>query len=229
MEYIFTPKQYISASSLTITDEEARHLLRVLRKKKGEKIFVTDGERNVYECEIENISRDMAECNIMSSYFNLNEPTSKVYLFLAILKNHDRFEYAIEKSVELGVFEIIPLITERVLNKTSDKKERWQKIALSAMKQSCRCYLPEVREPYDFTGAVASSEGVRLIAHEKEDKKLENKNYENVSLFIGPEGGFTEKEIKYAQETGFIVFGLGKRKFRSETAAVASLAKLLVE
>lgn len=228
MEYTFTPRQYISASSLTLTDEEARHLLRVLRKKRGDRIFVTDGEGNVYGCEIENIARDIAECRIVSKYFNLNESSSKISLYISLLKNHDRFEFAIEKSVELGVTEIIPLITDRVINKTSDRRERWQKIAFAAMKQSCRCYLPQVSQPVSFYDAVITARGEKLIAHEKAEEKLDRRNYDLASLFIGPEGGFADDEIKYAVANGFRVFRLGDRKFRSETAAVASLVMLLV-
>jgi 16S rRNA (uracil1498-N3)-methyltransferase len=231
VEYCYTPKQYISGSSLSIVDEESRHLIRVLRKKAGEKIHVTDGLGNVYECEIEKTSRDITECIIISSQSNLNEPVLNVKLYPSILKNPDRFEFVIEKSVELGVKEIQPVITEFVVNKFTNKTERWNKIAVSAMKQSQRCYLPLINEPVKYSEAVVAAGGIKLIAHEKYGNRLcevmsDNKNI--ISLFIGPEGGFSENEIKMASDNSFTIVKLSERKFRSETAALVLLSKILL-
>ena len=230
---------------------------KVLRKNAGEEIYVTDGNKNLYKTVIESISKSQAECKIIDKYFNLNEPEIKISLFQSLLKNPARFEFVIEKATELGVYEFNPVITETVINKKRDKSERWQSIALSAMKQSQRCYLPVVNHPVDFSKAIESCKSdLKIIAHEKEifppfneggrggfsfknPASLDERNFisidgilrfaqddKSVSVFIGPEGGFTNDEISFAVEHGFKVLNLGKRKYRSETAAIVVMSLL---
>jgi 16S rRNA (uracil1498-N3)-methyltransferase len=146
------------------------------------------------------------------------------------LKNPSRFEFALEKSVEIGVNEITPLITEHVINKETEKTGRWQSIALSAMKQSQRCYLPKINKPVNFNEAIKiHGEICKIIAHERTDKKYKfiSETGNDISLFIGPEGGFTDDEIDEAKMNDFKILNLGKRKLRSETAALVGLSKLL--
>ncbi len=235
MEHYYTPKIYISASSLVMVDDEARHLARSIRKKAGEKIFVTDGEGNLYSCSIDKLAKDRIECNILGRRFRANEPEIEVTLYMSLLKNPDRFEFAIEKSVELGVMAIQPIVTGHVINKERKKTERWQSIALAAMKQSQRCILPEVKSPVAFEEALTNcGNSIKLVAHEKEndfglrigDCGIEKSNA--VALFIGPEGGFSDGEVTLALDNGFKLITLGKRKFRSETAAMAALSKILL-
>jgi len=257
MEYYYTPKEYISPGSLTIVDDEAKHLGRVLRKKSGEEIFVTDGEGNLYKTKISGISKELIECNIIDKFFNLNEPEIKITLYPALIKNPARFEFIIEKAVELGVYEIQPVITENVVNKPSDKTERWQQIALSAMKQSQRCYLPKVSTPASFAEAVSGARSdIKVIADERNfeesahiksicaglesalpvvgvvtnneaDVGHKTNIGETIDLFIGPEGGFTKEEIDSALLNNFKILNLGARKYRSETAAILSIGFLL--
>jgi 16S rRNA (uracil1498-N3)-methyltransferase len=233
MEYYYTPKQYISSSTLTIVDDEAKHLGRVLRKQQGEEIFVTDGEGSVYRCKINSLTKELIDCSILEKLSRINEPEVKINLYQSLIKNPDRFEFAIEKSVELGAVSIHPVITEHVINKTTNKHERWQSIALAAMKQSQRCVLPKVFEPVSIADALASaSSELKLIADEKENEaRLNipyiNNAYSSIDLFIGPEGGFTAAEAELAVSHGFKILALGARKFRSETAAIYSISKLL--
>lgn len=237
MEYYYTPKQYISSGSLTIVDDEAKHLARVLRKQAGAEIFVTDGLGNLFKTSISSVNKAVIECKIIERYTGLNEPKKKIILFQSLLKSPDRFEFAIEKSVELGVHEIYPLITDNVINKVANKVERWQAIALAAMKQSQRCRLPLVHPPVEFKETIAkTSSPLRLIADERDEfthegEKTEIKSLINdsagIDLFIGPEGGFTKDETSLALESGFRVFNMGKRKYRSETAALLGVGLLL--
>lgn len=237
MEYYYTPKEYISNGSLTIVDDEAKHLARVLRKKAGAEIFVTDGLGNLFKTTISSVNKGVIECKIIERYNGLNEPEKKIILFQSLLKSPDRFEFAIEKSVELGVHEIYPLITENVINKAANKVERWQSITLAAMKQSQRCVLPVIHQPVEFSSAIEnSSSPLKLIADERdkfshEGEKTEIKslitNSAGIDLFIGPEGGFTQAETSEAIGKGFKVFNMGKRKYRSETAAMLGIGLLL--
>src|SRR4030095_3493768 len=147
MEYYYADPGNVNESTLTITDDEAKHLLKVLRKNIGEKIFVTDGMGNLYKCILEEIKKKEIVCSITGTKNYVNEPAIQLKAYIAVLKNPDRFEFAIEKLTELGVHEIQPIITERVISKKKDKTNRWQSIALSAMKQSQRCRLPKVNPP----------------------------------------------------------------------------------
>lgn len=233
MEYYYTPKEYISGSSLTIIDDEAKHVARVLRKQPGTEIYVTDGEGNAFRTMITNISKTLINCDVLEQFTMLNEPHRKVKLFQALLKNPDRFEFVIEKSVEIGVSSIQPVITQNVINKTSDRTERWQSIALAAMKQSQRCVLPKILSPLAFEESIHSANSLlKLIADERASAEaVETRNLgvmpEAADLFIGPEGGFTPEELRYAQTKGFKILNLGPRKFRSETAAILGTGLML--
>jgi len=229
MEHYYTNKKYISENDLVIIDEEAHHLKNVLRKKIGDEIFVTDGERNLYKTHISGIEKDKILCHIEEKYYDLNEPKRKIHLYLALIKNPSRFEFAIEKAVEIGVNEITPLITEHVINKKTIKLERWQSIALSAMKQSQRCYLPIINAPLLFENAVQNCKTtLNMLADEKEDSKTSfSLLSDDISLFIGPEGGFSDEEVESARKNGIQIISLGKRKLRSETAAIIGVSKLI--
>ncbi len=233
MEYYYTPKQYISSSSLTIVDDEAKHLARVLRKQTGEEIYVTDGLGNLYKTKISAVNKQLIECSITETLKNLNEPSVKINLYQSLIKNPDRLEFSIEKAVELGVHSIHTIITENTVNKTTNKTERWQMIALSAMKQSQRCFLPRVIEPENFSDAILSSKGdLKFIADEKDLPGRTGINEistggNSVDLFIGPEGGFTPAEAEFAVNNGFKILDLGPRKYRSETAAIYAISCIL--
>jgi RsmE family RNA methyltransferase len=290
MEHYYTPSENILTGILSISGEEAKHLVKVLRKEKGSEILVTNGTGDLYYCSIDSVTKNEVICRINNRKKNVNEPGIKLTAYISLLKNPARFEFAIEKLTELGAYSIHPVITERVISKEKDKTERWQAIALGAMKQSQRCYLPKVHIPVDFKEAVTKcGSEVKLIAHEKADlttplpalqlrqegmpplnmefvskplnpvgqaflpvdpennfKLLPDRNVQpgssetnsiekgkevrqqaerqgvEVALFIGPEGGFTDGEIKLAEANNFQVFSLGPRKYRSETAAVAA-------
>lgn len=233
MEFYYTPKHYISSETLAIVDDEAKHLGRVLRKQQGEEIFVTDGEGSVYRCKINSLSKGLIDCNIIEKVSSLNEPKIKINLYQSLIKNPDRFEFAVEKAVELGVYAVHPVITEHVINKTTNKTERWQSIALAAMKQSQRCLLPKIYEPVNFAEALTSSNGeLRLIADEKPNELRISISdiqdpFNTIDIFIGPEGGFTAGETELALSHGFKLLALGSRKFRSETAAIYAVSKLI--
>jgi 16S rRNA (uracil1498-N3)-methyltransferase len=229
LEYYFTDKNNIRKDTLLIINEEAEHLFKVLRRKEGQELYVTDGEYSVYKCEIIKAGKYEISCSITDRYYKLNEPDIKITLYPALLRNHDRFEFIIEKAVELGVHEIYPVITDRVLNKEWNKRDRWQSIAMSAMKQSQRCYLPFINEPSEFVDLInrLNENSVNIIGHENENKSrnlnelIKSVSYNNeCSVFTGPEGGFSPEEILLAEKNKFSFIKLGNRKMRSETAAI---------
>lgn len=234
MEYYFTPKQYVSGSSLTIIDDEAKHLGRVLRKQSGSEIFVTDGEGNLYRTRISGVTKEIINCDVIEKFRDLNEPKRRITLYQSLLKKPDRFEFVIEKAVELGIAEIRPVITEHVINKSTEKVERWQLIAMAAMKQSQRCILPKVHVPVKFEEALKSARSeLKLIADERDFDtpnafKIDSGiNEESIDVFIGPEGGFTLREVDEAAGSGCRIINLGPRKYRSETAAILLTGLLL--
>lgn len=235
MEHYYALPQNIKNGTLVITDDEAKHLSKVLRKDAGSEILVTDGTGNLYSCTIESIGKKEITCSINDRHYNVNEPAIKLTAYISLLKNPSRFEFAIEKLTELGIYGIQPIITERVISKEKDKSERWQSIALSAMKQSQRCVLPKVNKPVDYNIAIKNcNDSVKLIAHEKSSPPLLKEREPGgegatIALFIGPEGGFTGEEIELAANHGLKVISLGSRKYRSETAAITAAALILIK
>lgn len=239
MEYYYTDKKNISDNSLVILDDESKHLIKVLRKSRGKDIYVTDGERNIYKSVITAICKDAVKCDIKEKLYNVNEPEIQVTLYQSLLKNPSRFEFVLEKATELGAYEITPLISHNVINKEQDKQNRWQSIALSAIKQSQRCYLPKVNHPLNITDAIKfpGKNYLKIIADERsfvnsicaDELKRLTTGKRPVFLLIGPEGGFTQEEIEISVKSGFTLLSLGERKLRSETAAIAALSVILTK
>lgn len=234
MEYYFTEKENvnINESTLLIRGFEFKHLTKVLRKSIGEKIFITDGNRNIYECLIVDINKEFVLCNILKSKYNLYEPEIRVHLFVSPLRNSNRFEFLIEKAVELGVFEINPVITKYTVQKNSfseTKLERFRKIVISAMGQSQRCYLPEINKTIHFEDIVNLTKKFtnKIVYYEFADEaKIEISDSiisNDICIFIGPEGGFENSEIDLLLKNNWKVKSLGNRKLRAETAAIISV------
>jgi 16S rRNA (uracil1498-N3)-methyltransferase len=235
MEYYYTPKENINKNYLYIKGDEHKHLAKVLRKKIGDKIEVTDGELSVYECKIIEIEKEQIKCEIINKKQNINEPEIKIRLFIGQLRNHDRFEFAIEKAVELGVKEIYPLVSKYTvsserLNET--KLKRLSKIIISAMSQSQRCFLPVLHKSVSFDELlkVTENNNEKIVMYEfsgSENKLDEKISSDTIDLLIGPEGGFSEDEIDQLRDNGWKVKSLGERKLRAETAAIVSLYRIL--
>jgi 16S rRNA (uracil1498-N3)-methyltransferase len=236
MDYFYTPPSLIRNTSLAIQGDELHHLSKVLRKKIGETIIVVDGKEGAYKAVLESISKSSAECKILETFHRFNEPDLEVKLALALLKNPSRMDFLVEKCTELGVREFIPVRTERTIV-SKVHTERLQKIALSAMKQCGRSFLPPIRDLTDFQGVLNSLQSCekKLIMHERVDpgakprEKIEvGDSVKSVGILIGPEGGFTDGEVEAAQNVGFVPVSLGARRLRSETAAIASVSAIIL-
>lgn len=232
MEYFYTPSQLIKAHELTIDGDEFVHLTHVMRKRPGDAIRVVNGAGTAYDATIAEISKRTARCEITATHSRLNEPEIDVTLGVAILKNASKFDFLVEKVTELGVNTIVPLTTERTIPRHA-KVDRWQKLALAAMKQSCRCVLPTVRTLRSFADFITSAAPVdrKLILHEKSSQPivamLGSGLTSPVMLCIGPEGGFSDEEIALAERNKFSPVHLGQRRLRSETAAMAAVLRVL--
>jgi 16S rRNA (uracil1498-N3)-methyltransferase len=237
MEYYYTQKSNIDINNntLKLDNFEYKHLIKVLRKKVGDLIKITDGERNIFDCKIVNITKGEIFCSIIEKHFNLYEPEINLKLYLAPLRNNTRLEFAIEKAVELGVICIQPVITEFTVNKSSfskNKMERISKILISAIGQSQRCLLPEFGNVISFEEMIKSTKSSpnKVIMYEFADiseKSGIDKNFKEISLLIGPEGGFSKQEINILVKNKWQTHSLGQRKLRAETAAIVSVFELL--
>jgi 16S rRNA (uracil1498-N3)-methyltransferase len=243
MEYFYVPASSIAPPHLTSEGEEFQHLTHVMRKQAGDEIRVVDGMGNVYDARIMEVVRHNARCEIMAHRVMENEPGISVTLGVGIVKNGARFDFLVEKATELGVRTIVPLTTERTIPHHA-RTDRWQKLAVAAMKQSGRCVLPRVLPltPFGrFVTAAPPEEGeqirpgrppLKLIPHEKETsrslKDVLAGEQRDVVICIGPEGGFSEEELEQAVGTGFIPVSLGPRRLRTETAAITALGVVLV-
>lgn len=237
MEYYYTHSSNIDLNSntLILEDFEHKHLIKVLRKKAGDTIIITDGQRNIFDCRIVKIAGEKVICEILDKRYNLYESDINLKLFIAPLRNNTRFEFAIEKAVELGVSSIQPVITEFTVIKSSFSKtklDRYSKIVISAMGQSQRCYLPTFENAMSFEEMVKSTKDSqnKIVMYEYAEsnkKSLIDKNKKEISLLIGPEGGFSKKEIGVLIKNNWQIHSLGDRKIRAETATIVSIFELL--
>ncbi len=231
MNYFFQPEALIKGSELTLTEEEGRHASKVLRSVVADRIHLINGMGQLAEAEIVNIKGAKVDVLIQSVTTEARQRYS-LSIGLAILKKRDRLEWFIEKSVELAADKII-LFHSQHTEKSKVDLGRLQKIAITALKQSGNLWLPEIAVDQDFKKLIGESfHGSNFIAHCRENEKsLLSKVYkasENALVLIGPEGDFSEPEIKKAIDHGFTPVSLGDLRLRSETAALAALMILQI-
>ncbi len=210
-----------------LSEEDSRHCVKVLRKNITDKIHVVDGVGGLFECEITNAHEKKCEVRILSAKREFEKRKHYLHIAIAPTKNADRIEYFVEKCVEIGVDEIT-LIQTKHSERKHQKTERLEKIAISAMKQSLKAYLPKVNELIDFEKFIKTTNyEAKFIAHLTDAaKRLKDvatiKN--EVLLMIGPEGDFAQDEILLAQNFGFQLVTLGDSRLRTETAGVVACA-----
>jgi 16S rRNA (uracil1498-N3)-methyltransferase len=232
--------------SVTLAGDEARHLRDVLRLKRGDEVFVFDGEGLEYRCLIEDARRDGAQLEVCAEVSPAS-PESPLHLTLATaLLKGEKFDLVVQKATELGVARILPVMTKladvrlRDEADTSKRTARWQRIALEAAKQSGRARVPQINAPVAFDALIgdafrdapASFETVRLLFSERDGVGLLEtiKGWSNMPqgalALVGSEGGWTDEELASAQEAGWYIVTLGGRIMRAETAAIAITALL---
>jgi len=225
----------VSGTRPVLVGAHAEHLSRVLRARVGQEFDITTGN-GVRRGRITSIAQDRVEFELGDE---IPAPVAgQVTVALSIFK-FDRMEWAIEKCTELGAKRIVPVIarrTEAHLAAAAAKRvERWRRIALQAAEQSRRVSPPQISEPLKLKEAVAISGSLRIVLSEVETQAMlkdilrTHTNYGDVFIALGPEGGWTDEELKLFQEAGWISASLGNSILRAETAAIASLAVVLAE
>lgn len=241
-QFFVEPSQIdLNDKRVTITGSDVNHIKNVLRMKAGEEISVSNGmDGKEYRCGILSLEPDRILCQLRFVKEAGVELPAKVYLFQGLPKA-DKMEMIIQKAVELGVYQIIPVATKRCVVKLDQKKAdakmiRWQGVAEAAAKQSKRAVIPQVAEVLSFQQAVkmASDMDVRFIPYELAegmDKTRELisslKPDQSIAVFIGPEGGFEETEIQEALANGIEPVTLGRRILRTETAGMTVLSWIM--
>lgn len=237
MQTFYVSPSQISKNVATITGSEHHHLRNVLRTRPGEVVRIIDGKGNVYTAQIleTHDARISSEVRILSHEFHASVPP-KLTLFQGLPKN-DKMELILQKTTELGVTQIVPLHSEYALQKPSQNRyARWHRVLIAATKQSERAWLPELCNAQAFDTALAQldtfSRGLFFSPHR--DQKSQVRHIQTVlretpcpasiALFVGPEGGFSDREVTRAIESGCKLVTLGRNILRTETAAIVAVA-----
>lgn len=243
MHRFYVEEDQISGDEISISGSDVNHIKNVLRMRENEEIIICNGQGKDFQCIISQISGEEVIGKIQSIVESNTELETKIYLFQGLPKK-DKMELIIQKAVELGVYEIIPVMTKRTIVKLDEKKkeqkklERWQNIATSAGKQSARGIIPKVMKPMTYQEALnyAATLDYNIIPYEKADnidntrdiiKGVKSKN--SVGIFIGPEGGFEESEIDKAKTIDMKPITLGRRILRTETAGFTIMSIIMFE
>lgn len=252
MTRIVIPEENITSDTVSITGDQARHLALVLRVKPSDMIDVLDGSGHKYNCRIVSVHKKEVVAEIMDKTPYSAESPLSITLVQSIAKG-EKMDLIVQKSTELGVTRIVPVISERSQVKQTNKAERWRRIALSAAEQSGRDKVPDIDEPVTLEeylsghmtpsaqGYIEDIKGVNLgasasiiLSERQTERNLKNtlsvlKNRPAITLLVGPEGGFDGKEIAAAVEKGFIEVSLGPRILRTETAPITALSIIQYE
>ncbi len=225
MQLFFNPNIDETTESFSFDKEESRHIIKVLRKKDSDILHVTNGFGLLFETQITLASDNKCTVEVLS-ITNAEKPKFHLHLAVAPTKMNDRFEWFLEKATEIGIQEITPIFCDRSERKVINR-DRFEKIILSAMKQCNETFLPKLNDAISFKEFIKQKQnGLQLIAHcEETDKKSLKevlKPNEDVTILIGPEGDFSEKEIALALENNYKPVTLGNTRLRTETAAVVA-------
>ena len=225
MQIFYAPD--IKGDKYTLDENESKHIIRVLRMKRGTSVRLIDGKGNLFEGVIDNPDQKHCSITVIGITRDFEKRNYNLHIAISPLKNPERFEWFIEKSVEIGVDEITPLICSNT-EKRGIKKDRINNLIISAMKQSLKTTKTILNEPIVFKEFISNTLATkRIIAHCNDSyKRIKisdaiSKN-DNVLILIGPEGDFSDEEIILANKKGFVNIHLGSSRLRTETAGVAA-------
>lgn len=240
MQRFFVTPAQVGEEEIDIEGSDVNHMKNVLRMKAGEELMVSDGNNWQYRCAVKEYLPGKAVLKILEKGLVDTELPSKIYLFQGLPKQ-DKMELIVQKAVELGVCQVVPVETRRCVVKLDQKKadrkvQRWQQIAESAAKQAGRGYIPKVEHVMTWKEALAFAKKLDIclipyeLAEGMEHTRSEIEGIlpgQSVGVFIGPEGGFEKEEVEYAVKEGARPVTLGKRILRTETAGLAVLSVLM--
>jgi 16S rRNA (uracil1498-N3)-methyltransferase len=242
MHRFYVNQNQITDQAVQIIGPDVNHIKNVLRMKQGEEIIICDGQGKDCYCIIDRVSENEIIALVQTVKDTEAELGTRITLFQGLPKS-DKMELIIQKAVELGVYEIVPVMTKRVIVRLDDKKkeakklERWQAIAEGAAKQSGRGIIPIIKPVQTYAQAIAYAKTFdkNVIPYENA-KGMQNtreimnslSKHRTIGVFIGPEGGFEETEIDSAKQAGIDPITLGKRILRTETAGLAVLAMMVL-
>jgi 16S rRNA (uracil1498-N3)-methyltransferase len=223
MQLFYIPDLNENSKTAIFKSDESRHLFKVLRKKVGDEVLITNGNQLMFKGNILDISKNNCEVEI-SKCEKKEKLGYSLHIVISILKSNERFEWFLEKASEIGITEITPVLCERSEKKFINEK-RLNKVLISAMKQSLKANLPILNPIVKLKDYYKSNLSDQLfIAHCNESEKdfliSSVKPKENVTILIGPEGDFTKYEVEEAVKIGFKPVSLGNTRFRAETAAI---------
>ena len=238
MRRVFVDKGASAGGNIVISGADARHITKVLRKRAGDSLLICDKDQNEYECEIISTGAEVTAA-VKTVAVSENEPECRITLYQGIAKG-EKMDWIIQKCTELGVCSFTPLKLKNCTVRISDddapkKTSRWQRIAAEACKQCGRGRIPEVTAPMTLEEAMSDAEGTCMLVMSEHElnrplkEALGETGNNDISLFIGPEGGFDKSEISSLTEAGAVTATLGRRILRTETAAVAAAAIILYE
>lgn len=233
MHKFFVGNNAIFDGKIILSGDDARHISFSLRMKPGERIAVANGDGQDYLCTVETFGNGTVTAAIDSVSRSDSEPPVRIRLFQALPKG-DKLETVIQKAVECGASEIIPFESSYCIAKIKEPEKkliRLNRIAYEAAKQCGRSIIPRVLQPLSFKEAVksASEDELAIFCYENECARrlgdvLKNDRSDSISVMVGSEGGFSSDEVRFAEEYGLTVTGLGKRILRCETAPVFVLS-----
>lgn len=227
--FFFCPPEAIAGKKLNLPPDESRHLTRVLRKKPGDLIQVTDGCGNLFTARVESCDARSTGCSIRERLPVPDKSSVTVILAVSMIRK-ERFEWLIEKATEIGVSRIRPLVTERTEPRAGgDRRDRWKKIAIAAMKQSRRTLAPEIDGPVTLSAFLSAPapDGVGLLASPAAENTIsvalrQPESLTDVRILVGPEGGFSPAETLAAEKAGYVPFRLSPAILRAETACLVA-------
>ncbi|MBI4826946.1 MAG: 16S rRNA (uracil(1498)-N(3))-methyltransferase [Nitrospirae bacterium] len=235
MTRIFLTPSQLASNEIKITGDNAKYLFLVLRIKPGELITILDGEARKYTCKVLDADKKVVRVAKINEEPYSGESPIFITLAQGIAKG-DKMDFIIQKTTELGVKNIVPVITERSQIRETGKIARWRRIALSASQQSGREFIPEIEPPLKLEEFVCRKNQCSKIIFSEKQKGGNLKhvlstinNPKHFLLLIGPEGGFSEGEIKLASDNGFIEASLGPRILRTETSPIAAISIIQYE
>jgi len=225
MQLFYSPELNQNTTTYTFSSEESKHIVRVLRKKNGDTLHITNGMGFLFNAVIHSDNPKCCHVKVTKCTFQ-NRPNNLLHMVVAPTKMNERFEWFLEKATEIGVSEITPVICERSERKTI-KTERFQRVVLAAMKQSLQVYLPKLNPLVSLKEFLQKEqEGHLYIAHcmegEKENLKSKLQKQKNITVLIGPEGDFSIAEVQEALQQKYTPISLGKNRLRTETAAIVA-------